>query len=581
MTGSRAGRTSLLLLPLVLLLVASSSAAQSASDEQSGAPGGDGGAPPNILLLIADDLGVDLIGAYGEHPVPAKTPRINALAAQGLLFRNAYADPVCSPSRAALITGRDCRRNQFGWGTDYFFEATELSLSEVCIPEALPPSYRSFAVGKWHLGSLKLSGAMHPNFQGFQHFRGCTGVFPGFIGNGFFEWQRIVDGVEAPCTTYATTQTVDDTLALIADAGSDPWFAWVAFNAPHAPFHKPPANLHTYSLPSNINTSIPVHVRAATEAMDTEIGRLLDTLGPAVLANTIVIFVGDNGTDKNATTAPFDPLKAKGTVYEGGINVPLIIQGPGVAAGAQCNALVGITDLFATITDLAGSGITADDSVSLVPYFTEPTLPSRRDTVYCEMFKPNGAGAYSSRQRAIRGPRYKLIYTYSFSNLPTTKLFFDLQADPGELQNLLAGPLTVPQQEAFDELAAELLEPYIAWQPLAEPVPGTDGPPVLAGSGAIVPGGSITITLSHARPGLSMLIVGGENLGRYFKGGVLVPRPDYMLFPTIPANGTLALTSHWPAGIPAGFPILFQYWIQDPLALYGWAGSNGLAATGE
>ncbi|HYN64554.1 MAG TPA: sulfatase-like hydrolase/transferase, partial [Candidatus Limnocylindrales bacterium] len=544
--------------------------------------GGAADAPPNILLLIADDLGVDLVGAYGEHPLPAKTPVINFLASHGVLFRNAYANPVCSPTRAALITGRECRHTGFGWGTNYFTEGTELPLSEVCIPEALPAGYRRFAIGKWHLGSLKLSGPLHPNLQGFEHFRGCSGIFPGVIGDGYSNWAKISDGVSSQCTTYATTQTVDDAVELIQSAGSDPWFAWVAFNAPHAPFHKPPANLHNYDLPFNILGNIPVHVKAATQAMDSEIGRLFVTLGPAVMAHTIVIFVGDNGTDWSATTAPFDPAKAKGTVYEGGVNVPLIIAGPGIASGAECKALVSVTDIFATIMQLTGSSATAGDSVSLVPYLSQPSLPSLRDTVYVEMFKPNGMGAYSSRQRAVRGSRYKLMYSYSGSNLPTTKHFFDLHADPWETQDLLAGTLTSHQQAVYAALAAELAEPYVAWQPLSKPLLGTNGPPLLWGTGQCVPGASISITLYDARPGAPcMLAVGAENEGLYFKGGLFVPRPDILTFLHVPSSGTLKFTGKWPADIPAGFPILFQYWIQDPAAIQGWAASNGLAATGQ
>jgi len=568
MSGSRAGLT----LTLLLVLAAPSSAAQRAPADS----------PPNILLLIGDDVGVDLVGAYHEHPDPAKTPVIDALASKGLLFRNAYADPSCSPTRAALITGRDCRHNTFGWGTDWYTEGTELPLTELCIPEALPAAYRKFAIGKWHLGSLKLSGPLHPNLQGFEHFRGSAAIFPGFIGDGYYNWEKIDDGVISQCTTYATTQTVNDTLDLIQSAGGAPWFAYVAFNAPHAPFHKPPANLQTYNLPADIASHIPIHVKAATQAMDTEIGRLFDTLGPAVMANTIVIFVGDNGTDKNATTAPFDPAKAKGTVYEGGINVPLIIAGPGVAAGAECGALVSVTDLFATIMQLTGSAATAQDSISLVPYFSQPALPSLRDSVYVEYFKPNGLGAYSWRLRAARGQRYKLMYLYSFSNLPTIRHFFDLQADPWETADLLGGTLTPLQQASYDALAAVLDEPYVAWQPLATPVPGTNGAPVLSGAGQLVPLAPIAVTLSNAKPGAAcMLVLGGENLGAYFKGGVLVPRPDSMFFLSVPASGSKTLTGFWPNGIPAGFPILFQYWIQDPGAIYGWAGSNGLAATGE
>ena len=544
------------------------------------AQGGGPDSQPNILLIVGDDLGVDMVGAYGEHPDPAKTPVIDALASHGLLFRNAYADPVCSPSRAALITGRDCRHNGFGWGTDYFKEGTELPLVEVCIPEALPASYRKFAVGKWHLGSLKVSGPLHPNLQGFEHFRGCMGVFPGFIGNGYYDWTKITDGVQSQCTTYATTQTVDDALSLIGSAGGSPWFAYVAFNAPHAPFHKPPQSLHTYSLPADIASHIPIHVKAATQAMDTEIGRLFTMLGPGVLANTYVIFVGDNGTDKQATTAPFNPDHAKGTVYEGGINVPLIISGPGVATG-ECDALVSITDIFSTIMQLTGSAADAQDSVSLLPYLSQPALPSLRATAYSEMFKPNGEGAYSMRLRAVRGPRYKLLYSYTLSNLPTTQRFFDLQADPWETQDLLPGPLDAQEQAAYDALAAELVEPYLAWQPLAAPVPGSNGAPLLTGLGQnLVAGAPIALAVSKAKPNAPlMLVVGGENIGFYFKGGVLVPRPDFLLFFAVPGNGTLLLQSHWPAGIPGGFPILFQAWIQDAAAVYGWAGTNGLAAT--
>ena len=569
---TRRGATRRLWLFLVFAALASPGARA-----QGGAPD----SPPNILLLLADDLGVDMVGAYKEHPDPAKTPVIDALAAQGLLFRNFYANPSCSPSRAALLTGRECRHNTFGWGTNWYIEGTELPLSEVCIPEALPAGYHSFAVGKWHLGSLKLSGPLHPNLQGFEHFRGSAAIFPEAIGNGYYDWEKIEDGVYSQCTTYATTEVVDDALELIQSAGNEPWFAYVAFHAPHAPFHKPPPNLHTYNLPSSIQDNIPVHAKAMAQAMDTEIGRLLATLGPATLANTYVIFLGDNGTAQMVTTPPFDPNKSKNTVYEGGVNVPLIITGPGIVPG-EVGGLASITDIFDTIMQVTGSGAQSDDSVSLVPYFTQPSLPSLRTTAYSEYFRPNGLGAYSMRQRALRGPRYKLMYTYALSNLPTTQQFFDLQADPWETQNLLLGPLDAQEQAAFDALAAELAEPYIAWQPLADPVPGSLGAPTLTGLGQnLVPNAPIALVVSKAKPGAPlMLVVGGQNIGLYFKGGVIVPRPDFLLFFTVPGNGTLLLQSHWPAGMPAGFPILFQAWIQDAAAIYGWAGTNGLAATG-
>jgi len=541
------------------------------------------GQRPNILLIVGDDLGVDLVGAYGEHPSPANTPVINSLSAGGVLFRNVWSDPVCSPSRATLLTGRHCFRTGFGWGTDYFTSATELPLSEFTIAEALGPSYRTAAVGKWHLGSLKVSGELHPNLQGFEHFRGTMAVFPSFIGNEYYSWDKVIDGAHSVSTTYVTTEVVNDALDVINSFGNDPWFLWVAFQAPHAPFHKPPSNLHTYNLPANIATSIPIHIKAAVEAMDAEIGRLLDTLGPTVLANTIVIFVGDNGTDKNGSTPPFNPKKAKGTIYEGGINVPLIVRGPGVAVGQECAALAGTTDLFATIAELGGvAPVTAEDSVSFAPLLANPSLPGMRTSVYSEMFFPNGAGPYSTRLRAVRDARYKLIYTYSASTIPGKVEFYDLQADPFETNNLLTGMLTAQELAAHASLTALLHEPYVAWLPTAAPVAGTNGPPMLTGAGVLKPGETGAVTLAQARANaLAALVIGTRNTGVFFKGGVLVPSLDLVLFTKLPASGALALPFTWPAGIPAGFSILFQYWIKDPGAIQGWASTNGLAATPE
>src|SRR5262249_14983720 len=154
--------------------------------------------------------------------------------------------------------------------------------------------------------------------------------------------------------TYATTEQVDDAIARI-QAMPEPWFLYLAFNAPHQPFHAPPPNLHTYHLFGNPDDTPDLHFHAAIQAMDTEIGRLLSTLSPAKRERTTIVFLGDNGTPNEAITPPFEPGKAKGTLYEGGVHVPLIVQGRGVRApGRESDVLVNSVDLFPTVLALLG-----------------------------------------------------------------------------------------------------------------------------------------------------------------------------------------------------------------------------------
>jgi arylsulfatase B len=188
-------------------------------------------------------------------------------------------------------------------------------------------------------------------------------------------------------STYATTDTTNDALAWINARGSNPWFAWVAYNAPHSPFHKPPSDLHTYDTEVSGWNTLPIganqrtHFNAAIEALDTEIGRLLSSMTPTVLANTWVIFVGDNGSPPQVVQDPFGSTHAKNTLYEGGVRVPLLISGPGVVSpDRESSDLVHAVDLYSTILEMAGIDVAATqpavkpiDSESLMPQlFNQP-----------------------------------------------------------------------------------------------------------------------------------------------------------------------------------------------------------------
>lgn len=158
----------------------------------------------NVLLVIADDVGVDRVAAYGEHPSPGRTPQIDRLAERGVLFRNAWSNPYCSPTRATVLTGR----HGFRTGVGFFVGMTTphgLSLAETTLPEVLAPSHTSLALGKWHLSSF-LQGADYPLAAGFAHHAGSlfnldaavTVPFPAPDDFSFYEyWIKYTDGVAA------------------------------------------------------------------------------------------------------------------------------------------------------------------------------------------------------------------------------------------------------------------------------------------------------------------------------------------------------------------------------------------------
>ena len=432
--------------------------------------------PSNVLVLLADDLGVDGVGVYAEGVDLPATPSIDGLAARGLLFRNAYANPYCSPSRASFLTGRHPIRHGVAGNSGPKW----LLPDEVTIPEMLqlaPTTWSSALIGKWHLGIKGYQGELFaPNAAGFDHYAGELGG-----DTDYFDLLKVTDGVETPVYgKYAATDKVDDALAWTS-AAAEPWFCTVAFNLPHKPFHAPPAHLHNVPLPGpyvpGVSNPRP-YWRAMVEAMDTEIGRLLRSLPHDLLARTTVVFLGDNGTAAGLAVPPFFASDGKGTPYEGGINVPLIVAGPGVAApGMELDDLVSITDVFATVAEVAGvdlgpAGPLASvrlDSVSFLPLLSsapgtiqQPREPTARRLAFGEAFFPNHVAFPEQLKRGLRDRRYKLVHhtTSPFSidgpfEEPVYELF-DLWADPFERKDLLAAPLTPEHQAAFDGLVYAL-----------------------------------------------------------------------------------------------------------------------------
>ena len=262
----------------------------------------------NVLLIVADDLGVNNVGAYRIGTSPPPTPNLDALARRGVLFRAAYANPVCSPTRACIQTGRFSFRTGVGYSVGQPF-APPLSLAEWTLPEVLDRAnagYQNAAIGKWHLSDGSM-GALAPNLAGWSHY---AGFLDGAVSN-YSAWPRTVNGVTMQSSTYATTHMVDDALAFTRTA-PEPWVCVLNLVAPHSPYHTPPAHLHTYNL-AGLNprtTPLPFY-KAAIQAMDTEIGRLLRSLGGA-LGRTDVFFIADNGSPPEVAEAPYSEDRVKG-----------------------------------------------------------------------------------------------------------------------------------------------------------------------------------------------------------------------------------------------------------------------------
>ncbi|MFT5455062.1 MAG: arylsulfatase B [Myxococcota bacterium] len=446
-----------------------------------GSPAAGAGVGGNVLIVLLDDVGTDMVGVYAEHPDPPPTPNIDALAAEGVLFRNAYSAPVCSPTRAAMLTGRLGRRYGIGVIVDAWEVLHPLPDSEQLLPAVLDRSldfaYANSLTGKWHLGNT-IQGLTHPADMGFDWHAGSMDNLrtPTDIDDGrektYEMWAKNTNGELAWEDTYATTDSIDDAIARMA-AMPEPWLLYVPLNAAHSPVHMPPDHLHTQDVSEEDGDA--VKFRAVIEATDTEIGRLLSAMSAPVAARTTVMVIGDNGTPDWAITPPRAAPQYKGTLYEGGTNVPFIVRSPHVLApGSESAALVYVTDVFSTAATLAGvpvAQLTREDlaggpdqdvvvdGLSLLPFLADPDHPSLRETLYTERFADNGIGPYLEEdRRAVRNERWKLM-RIQVEGGPVEDRLFDLEGRFVEGVDLLAeGPLSPEGEAAYEELKAALAE---------------------------------------------------------------------------------------------------------------------------
>lgn len=394
---------------------------------------------PNILLIIADDLGIDAIEYGLSLDNTARTPNIDLLRANGLSFTNAWASPQCTPTRSAIMSGK------YGIKTGVMRPPGNLDLEHqsifTAINETTDNGYATALIGKWHISNP--ADFNHPSQHGVDHYEG---VFNSGVDD-YFNWTKVTNGMESQVDEYATTHLTDAAIDWVNEQ-TEPWFLWLAHIAPHGPYHTPPANLHSIEDTSERRNQY----LAAIEAMDTEIGRLLDNIDMETLANTVIIFIGDNGTPSNVIQ--FYPTRhGKGSLFEGGVRVPLVFAGKHVSRQGEVETgLSQATDLYATILELTGQQLPGGvhNSLSLKPALS-CSDQVRRPFNYTDYEDGNLLGW------AVRNQQYKLI---QFED--GEEAFYDIENDLLE-SNDLSNSLNTEQQVIRDELAAAAVDIRTAW----------------------------------------------------------------------------------------------------------------------
>lgn len=425
---------------------------------------------PNILLILAADLGYGELGCYGGS---VKTPNIDSLATKGLRCTDGYAAfPVCSPSRAALLTGRYPQR--FGpTYEDYFGHgAPELDpVKHVTIAQLMREAgYRNGCFGKWNVSNKNRTPA---NAFGFDKWVGLH------LNHDFYTHKLVTNGENdlfqdgKPLDRegiWSDTIFADETIRFIKTDSEKPFFIFLPFQSPHDPIqdpNKPFAERLSPQDPANRPTMVKM-----IERLDTEIGRVLQALDEEKITdNTLVIFTSDNGGAKFLSRNL--PLRGeKQLLLEGGIRVPMILRWPGVLPEGKTNSTPFLAmDLTATIAAAGGAKFRDAqpfDGIDMIPLLTGKAEPDPNRSLYFRRRTINvPLGQNEIQQTAIRQGDWKLLRTYKPSaNPPYQSALYHLKEDIGEANNLL------PERPEKAKELGELLDQWeIQMTATAEPFP--------------------------------------------------------------------------------------------------------------
>jgi arylsulfatase A-like enzyme len=415
---------------------------------------------PNVLVIVADDLGWADVGFHGGD---IETPSLDRLAAEGIELNRFYTTPICSPTRAALMTARNPMRLGIGYGVILPWDTIGVHPDEHFMPESfLAAGYQTAMVGKWHLGHSQQT--YHPNERGFEHFYGHlhteVGFYPPFGNQGGKDFQR--NGVSIDDDGYETFLLADEVSRYILERDKDrPFFVYMPFLAPHTPLDAPAELVEKYE---DINTDLkparskhtdntrrnarmmgrpsarPMYA-AVVDGMDQAIGQVLETLdNEGIAEDTIVLFMSDNGgAAYSVGGADNVPLRGgKGEVFEGGIRAVSILRWPeALPGGGKLTDIMTVMDVFPTLADAAGVEMRNEfplDGSSLWPSIADGEPAPREDYVFFASETPN----YGQFNLTIFNDEWKLIQEVEQDQLTTVVVnhLYKINDDPNEYDNV-------------------------------------------------------------------------------------------------------------------------------------------------
>ncbi len=442
---------------------------------------------PNVIIMLADDLGWSDVGFHGGD---IDTPSLDRLAAEGVQLGRFYTTPICSPTRAALMTGRNPIRLGVAYSVIFPWHNIGIHPDERFLSQAFADAgYQTAMVGKWHLGHAQQT--YHPNNRGFQHFYGHlhteVGYFPPFANQGGKDFQR--NGVSIDDDGYETFLLADEASRFIRERNKDrPFFLYIPFLAPHTPLEAPDELLEKYQ---DIETDLPPArsrqtdstrrvasmlmqpsarpvYAAVVDAMDQAIGQVLNTLDEQNISDdTLVLFFSDNGgAAYSVGGANNAPLRGgKGEVFEGGIRVVSVMRWPAqLDAGGRMDQIMTAMDLFPTLMDATGIDPGEHfkwDGRSMWPSIADGVQAPPTDDIFFTSETP----IYGQFHFTVFNDEWKFVQEIDQDQITVSIInhLFRIDEDPNEYNNLA---------EAYPEVVQDYAERVRNWRALY-PIAGT------------------------------------------------------------------------------------------------------------
>ena len=416
----------------------------------------------NVIFIMVDDMGWPDLGCYGSDL--HETPNIDRLAKESMKFTNAYsAAAICTPTRAALMTGKHPARLNMTIWLEYSGEpkpgvheklvspatVSNLPLEEYTIAEALKAEgYYTAHIGKWHLGNA----IYYPEAQGFDiNIGGTMWGMPYTFWYPFSGWRaidnefRYVPGLEDPGrdneNLYLTDRLTDEAIRIIKAKKDEPFFVHLSYYSPHVPLEGKPGYVDYFGDKSNpeLYHNNPVYA-AMIASIDENVGRILEEVEKAgIYDRTVLFFYSDNGglaTPRVNVNNNYPLRSGKGSLYEGGIRVPLIVKWPGVTSpGSSSDVPVNTMDFYPTILEMANAQGDAGhnkniDGISIVPVLNNPSYTPERNTLFWHY--PHYYQNITTPVSAMRKGNWKMLHYFEDDRLE----LYNLEKDLGEKNNL-------------------------------------------------------------------------------------------------------------------------------------------------